>query len=433
MGSNRQNDGPILDYSCLSLKKILHRDFDLTGEKMLKKLKTSLLFLATLQTACLVGDTYRVPATSDTVTLGLFDLNKKPAVKIKSGDIVSLETWNSCLHEMVFNKTTPADVAKFYEKHDIQKRRGMHSVTGPVYVEGAEPGDVLEIRILDIRLNDFGYNFLSPTQGILSDFTKPRIKYFKYNRNNNTTEFTKGVCLHLKPFPGVLAVAPPLDWPEGWPVNMQKEMGQPVAGEFNTVPPGPFAGNLDQPELQAGSILFVPVFQKGGLVWTGDSHAMQSNGEVDVTALETSYESIVLQFIVRKDLKAEAVTDKTKRKLGNAFSWPIIENETHWMIVGLNVDLFEAMKMATKNAIDFLVKTQGFTPEESYQFLSMVGDFVIAEAVNLIKNVTVHIPKEPFKANGKTCTLCSEGIFPIKALKIDEDAVCSPQEGITVE
>jgi len=400
---------------------------------MRKKMIVFSLLIAISHAFSLVGETYKVPATTETTTLGLFTLNKPPVVKICSGDTVSMETWNSCLHVMVFNKTTPADVAKFYQEHDIQKRRGMHTLTGPVYIEGAEPGDVLEIRILDIKLNDFGYNFLSPTQGILSEFTKPRIKYFKYDKKNNTTEFVKGVCLHLKPFPGILAVAPPLDWPQEWPVNMQPSMGQPVTGEFNSVPPGPFGGNLDQPELQAGSILFLPVFQKGALVWTGDSHAMQSNGEIDITALETSYEAITLQFIVRKDLKAEGVLDKTKRKGGNAFSWPIIENSTHWMIVGLNVDLFEAMKLASRNAIDFLVRTQGLTPEESYQFLSMVGDFEIAEAVNVIKNVTVHIPKEPFKGIGKTSTLCSEGTFPLKAPKVNLDAPCIPQEGITVE
>lgn len=399
---------------------------------MLKKITLFSLFAAILHIS-LFAQTYRVPATADTTTLGLFTLSKQPVVKIRSGDIVSMETWNSCLHEMVFNKTTPADVAKFYVAHDIQKRRGMHTLTGPVYIEGAEPGDVLEIRVLDIKLSDWGYNFLSPTQGILSEFTKPRIKYFKYDKKNNTTEFAKGVCLQLKPFPGIVAVAPPLDWPKGWPVNIPDQMGQPVAGEFNSVPPGPFGGNLDQPELQVGSILYVPVFQKGALVWTGDSHAMQSNGEIDITALETAYEAIVFQFIVRKDLKAEGVFDKTKRKSGSAFTWPIIENSTHWMIVGLNEDLFEAMKLASRNAIDFLVRTQGFTPEESYQFLSLVGDFEIAEAVNVIKNVTVHIPKEPFKGTGKTTTLSSDGIFPLKAPKVIVNPVCTPQEGITVE
>ncbi len=400
---------------------------------MLKKITICSLVAATLHIPYIRGETFRVPATSETVTLGLFTLNKPPAVKIHSGDIVSMETWNSCLHEMVYNKTTPADVAQFYLAHDIQKRRGMHSLTGSVYIEEAEPGDVLEIRILDIKLNDFGYNFLSPTQGILTEFAKPRIKYFKYDKQNNTTEFTKGVCLKLKPFPGVLGVCPPLDWPLGWPVKLQAMMGQPVTGEFNSVPPGPFGGNLDQPELQAGSILFLPVFQKGALVWTGDSHAMQSNGEIDVTALETSYESITLQFIVRKDLKAEGVFDKTKRKSGSAFSWPIIENSTHWMIVGLSVDLMDAMRLAAKNAIDFLVRTQGLSPEESYQFLSMVGDFEIAEAVNVVKNVTVHIPKDVFKGTGKPSTLCQEGTFPLQTPKINMDAPCVPQEGLTLE
>ncbi len=393
----------------------------------------TILLAALLQASFLPAASYKVPATDETTTLGLFDLNKKPVVKIRSGDTVTLETWNSCLKVMQFNQTTPAEVAQFYTEHDIQDRRGMHTVTGPVYIEGAEPGDILEIRILDIKLTDWGYNFLSPTAGILTEFTKPRIKYFKYDKKNNTTEFLKGVCFHLKPFPGVLAVAPPLDWPDGWPVDLKTSMGQPAKGEMNTVPPGPFGGNLDLPELQAGSVLFVPVFQKGGLVWTGDSHALQNNGEIDVTALETAYEGITLQFFVRKDLKAKGVFDKTKRKGGDVFTWPIVENSTHWMIVGLNSDLFEAMKMASLNAIDFLVQTQGFTAEDAYQFLSMVSDYEIAEAVNTVKNVVVHIPKDVFKGTGKKSTLCSEPVFPLKPPTIDMDAPCVPQEGIIVE
>lgn len=402
------------------------------GLEMLNKIQTFSLLIATVFFSTAWSETYRVPATKDTVTLGLFTLNKTPVIKVHSGDSVSMETWNSCLHEMVYNKTTPAEVATFYTKYDIQKRRGMHSLTGPVYIEEAEPGDVLEIRVLDIKLNDFGYNFLSPTQGILSEFTKPRIMYFKYNSEKTTTEFTKGVCLNLKPFPGVVAVAPPRDWPDGWPVNLETHMGQPVPGEFNSVPPGPFGGNLDQPSLQVGSILYLPVFQKGALVWTGDSHAMQSNGEIDVTALETSYEGITLQFIVRKDLKAEGVFDKTKRNGSSLFTWPIVENSEEWIVMGLHENLFEAMQLASRNAIEFLVRTQGFSPQESYQFLSMVGNFDIPEAVNVIKNVAVHIPKKTFKNHGKAITL-SSGKFPLTTPKIDENATCVPQEGKIIE
>ncbi|HCU5991005.1 TPA: acetamidase/formamidase family protein [Legionella pneumophila] len=400
---------------------------------MLNKIRAFSLLIAIVFFPNVSAETYKVPATKDTVTLGLFTLDKTPVVKVRSGDSVSLETWNSCLHEMVFNKTTPAEITKFYTKHDIQKRRGMHSLTGPVYVEGAEPGDVLEIRVLDIKLNDFGYNFLSPTQGILSEFTKPRIMYFKYDKEKNTTEFTKGICLHLKPFPGIIAVAPPLDWPDGWPVNLETQMGQPVPGQFNSVPPGPFGGNLDEPSLQVGSILYLPVFQKGALVWTGDSHAMQSNGEIDVTALETSFEGITLQFIVRKDLKAEGVFDKTKRNGNSLFTWPIVENSEEWIIIGLHENLFEAMQLASKNAIEFLVSTQGLSSQESYQFLSMVGNFDIPEAVNVIKSVAVHIPKEIFKNTGKMTALSSEGKFPLTKPRINENATCVPQEGKIIE
>lgn len=400
---------------------------------MLKKIRFLSFFVVLLCSFSLFAKTYKVPATSETVTLGLFTLNKAPVVKIKSGDTVTLETWNSCLHEMAFNKTTPAGVAKFYEKHDIQQRRGMHSLTGPVYVEGAEPGDILEIRILDIKLTDWGYNFLSTTAGILTEFTTPQINYYKYDKKNNTTEFKKGVCLHLKPFPGIVSVAPPSDWPDGWPVNLKTNMGQPATGEFNSVPPGPFGGNLDAPTLQAGSILYLPVFQKGALLWTGDSHAMQSNGEIDVTALETAYEGITFQLIVRKDLKSQGVLDKTKRNGMDFLSWPVIETENDWIIVGLNENLFEAMQLASKNAIDFLVKTQGFTPQDGYQFLSMVGDFEVIEAVNVIKNVSVRLPKKIFKEKGNISTLSAAGKFPLKSPVINYNATCIPQEGITVK
>ena len=400
---------------------------------MLNKIQIFVLLIATVFFSAVSAENFRVSATKDTVTLGLYTLDKQPVVKVHSGDSVSIETWNSCLHEMAYNKTTPAEVAQFYTKYDIQKRRGMHSLTGPVYIEEAEPGDVLEIRILDIKLNDFGYNFLSPTAGILSEFTQPRIMYFKYNKEKNATEFTKGICLRLKPFPGVVAVAPPQDWPDGWPVNLETHMGQPVAGQFNSVPPGPFGGNLDEPSLQVGSILYLPVFQKGALVWTGDSHAMQSNGEIDVTALETSYEGITMQFIVRKDLKAEGVFDKTKRNGNSLFAWPIVENSEEWIVMGLNQDLFEAMQLASRNAIELLVRTQGFSAQESYQFLSMVGNFDIPEAVNVIKNVAVHIPKASFKNLGKMKTLSSAGTFPLTTPRIDEQANCPPQEGKIIQ
>lgn len=378
---------------------------------------------------------YRVEPTNETVTLGLFEPSKQPVVTVKDGDIVSLGTWNSCLHEMVFNKTTPADVAQFYVEHQIQKERGMHSLTGPVYVEGAEPGDVLEIHILDIKLNDFGYNFLSPSSGIFTDFSKPRIQYFWYDKKNMTTEFSPGICFNLQPFPGVIGVCPPSDWPNGWPVDIQTSMAQPNPEQFNSVPPGPFGGNLDQRDLQKGSVLFVPVFREGALVWTGDSHALQSNGEIDVTALETSYESIKLQFFVRKDLQAQAVFDENKalRDGKDVLSWPIIETDKEFIIVGLNTDLMEAMRLAACNAIDFLVRFQGFNQQEAYQFLSMIGSFDIAEAVNAIKNVSVHLPKSIFKGPNQIQTLCKPNAMPFAPPAINKSAKCVPQKGQIVE
>lgn len=389
--------------------------------------------LATLFVGTVSSTHYRVSATNETVTLGLFEVHKKPVVKIESGDTVSLETWNSCLHTMVFNKTTPADVANFYTANDIQSRRGMHSLTGPVFVEDAEPGDILEIHIMDIKLTPWGYNFLSPSAGIFNDFSKPRIMYFKFDKKNNTTEFAKGVCMHLHPFPGVLAVCPPMDWPCKWPVDLKTHQGQPVAGEFNSVPPGPFGGNLDQRDLQVGSVLFLPVFQKGGLIWTGDSHALQSNGEIDVTALETAYESITFKVILRKDLHAKGVLDPAVRNGDDVLTWPIVETDKEWIIIGLHTDLFEAMKLAARNAINFLVRFQGFSSQEAYQFLSMVGSFDIAEAVNTVSNVSVHLPKSIFKGSNQIKSLCKPDAMPFPPPAPIKNAKCVPQEGKIIE
>lgn len=156
---------------------------------------------------------------------------------------------------------------------------------------------------------------------------------------------------------------------------------------------------------------------------------MQSNGEIDVTALETSYESIKLQFFVRKDLQAKAVFDQSLRNGQDVLSWPIIENTTHWIFVGLNTDLLEAMRLAASNAIDFLVRFQGFNKEEAFQFLSMVGSFDITEAVNEIKNVSVHIPKNIFKGKSQIQTLCQPAAMPFNPPTPDRSAPCAPQTG----
>lgn len=162
---------------------------------------------------------------------------------------------------------------------------------------------------------------------------------------------------------------------------------------------------------------------------------MQSNGEIDVTALETSYESIKFQFFVRKDLQAKAVlaNNKALRNGQDFLSWPFVETDKDWIFVGLNTDLMEAMRLAACNAIDFLVRFQGFSQQEAYQFLSMVGDFVVAEPVNVIKNVCVHIPKAIFKGPNQIQTLCKSTVLPFAPPPINKSATCVPQKGQIVE
>ena len=167
------------------------------------------------------------------------------------------------------------------------------------------------------------------------EFPEGFVRYYKFDLAKMTTEFKPGIVLHLKPFPGVIAVAPD-------PNEPKEKAGPPIKddkGRTSTLRPWKNGSNMDLNELQAGSTLYLPVFVKGALIWTGDSHCLQGNGEVNLEALECAYKEIEIQPIVRKDMKIE---------------WPQAENKDYWIFTGFDEDLTEAMKIATRNTIDWL-------------------------------------------------------------------------------
>src|SRR5467141_988215 len=327
------------------------------------------------------GKHYTIPANKDTVQWGWFDPAEKPKLVVESGDSVSIETLRHGMDE----------VKPGASMDDIVKLRlanpggGPHSVTGPIFVSVAEPGDTMEIRIKKIVIKDSGFNFnlpgkQFPTVGLLAaEFPEGHVMYFKLDSKTMTTEFKPGIILHLKPFPGTIAVGPD-------PNEPKEKAGPPIhdaKGRTSTLRPWKNGSNMDLNELQESSTLWVPVFLKGGLIWTGDSHCRQGNGEVNLTALECSYREFVIQPVVRKDMKLE---------------WPRIETATHWIAMGFDEDLNKAMVNAVREAVDFLAaqKAVPLTRYEAYSLVSMVGDCRVSQVVDGRKGVHCMIPKSVF-------------------------------------
>jgi len=327
------------------------------------------------------GKQHRLAATLETVQWGWLDPRESPKLTIDSGDIVSIETMMHS-HDKVRPGITMDEIVALRKANP---GGGPHSLTGPIYVNGAEPGDVMEIRILKIVPKNFGINFNLPgkefpTIGALaSEMPEGFIKFFTLTPGKRTAEFKPGIAIDLAPFPGTLAVGIDPNDPAPRKGGVKDDPLAPVS----TLRPWKNGSNMDLNELQAGSTIFIPVFLKGGLIWTGDSHCRQGNGEVNLTALECSYREIVLQPIVRKDMKLE---------------WPRAETKTHWIMMGFDEDLDKAMVNATRETVDFL-STQKMVPMdryEAYSLASMTADCRVTQVVDVRKGVHCMIPKSIF-------------------------------------
>jgi acetamidase/formamidase len=327
------------------------------------------------------GKHYVLPATLETTQWGWLDPNEKPKLTVESGDTVSIETWYHALDKI--KPDMPMD--EIVRLRLANPGGGPHSVTGPIYVNGAEPGDTLEIRILKIVPKEYGQNFNLPGKqfpaiGLLAaDFPEGFVRYYKLDLIKMQTEFKPGIMIDLKPFPGIVAVG--VD-----PNEPKEKAGPPIKdakGRTSTLRPWKNGSNMDLNELQAGSTFYVPVFLKGGLVWVGDAHCRQGNGEVNLEALECAFKEIDIQPIVHKGMKTE---------------WPWAETKTHWIFVGFDEDLTEAMKIATRQTVKFLSE-QTLVPmsrDEAYALASLVADCRVTEVVDIRKGVHCMVPKSIF-------------------------------------
>ena len=320
--------------------------------------------------------------TPKTIAWGYYDAATPPVMRVKSGDSIEVQTLiTSSPARLEGAGVKPADVEQSLRdiwREVTNKGPGGHILTGPVFVEGAEPGDVLEVRIKEVRLAiPYAYNAFSPGRGYLpEDFPYARMRIIPLDEQRMIARFADNIEIPLRPFFGSIGVAPP-----------------EVSGRISSAPPWIHAGNLDNKELVAGTTLFIPVHVKGALFLAGDGHAGQGNGEVDITALETSLTG-TFQLIVRKDMKLR---------------WPRAETATHYITMGIHEDLNEATKMALREMIDFLVNEKHLTRDDAYMLASVAADLNITQLVDGNKGVHAMIPKAIFTGaeggNGDEITL----------------------------
>jgi acetamidase/formamidase len=345
-----------------------------------------------------------VPSRPETVVWGWVPIDNPPVLTIQSGQTVRIDTIS---HQGAMHDEDPVtvfgalgvkpeeilpDVIDFWATRGSRPTgagRSAHILTGPIYIDGAEPGDMLEVQILEIETRvPYGINSTSPTSGVLGPSypgtlpwdpppqgTRRLIRTAKVD-GHEVALFAEHITVPLGPFMGIMAVAPPVPVP-GPPLG-----GQVPGGRMqSTRPPGPFGGNLDVKDLTAGSTLYLPVFHPGARFYVGDPHAAQGDGEVDGTAIEQSLTG-TFRFILHK---------------GKTIPLPRAETKTHYVMMGIDMDLNRAMRMATQEVVNFLVADKGLAPGDAYALASIACDFHVAEAVDLTQLVVGKVPKGIFK------------------------------------
>lgn len=319
-------------------------------------------------------------STPNTVLWGYLAANLPPALTIRSGQIVRIETLS---HQGLLTERDPVsffgaygippeqvlpDAVEIYSKMRRPKGASVHVLTGPVYIEGAEPGDMLEVRVLEIKFRvPYGVNNTGPGRGVLPELLKgPTAKLIRLDLDRNVAIFSQDIEIPVNPFMGIMAVAP------------SRSLGM-----ISSTPPGAWGGNMDVKELCRGATLYLPVFNQGAQFFSGDGHAVQGDGEVDGGAVEISL-APTFQFILHKE---------------KDFKSPMAETPDHFITMGMSVDLNEATRIAVAEAVNFLQSEKGLSAADAYALASVSVDLAIAEAVDVVNLVSAKIPKRIFKRN----------------------------------
>jgi acetamidase/formamidase len=311
---------------------------------------------------------YELKPSAATVHRGFFDASLKPVLTIDTGDIVRL--WTATGNPRYFEslgvpkEKIPPELYTAYEGAPGEARDD-HNLDGPIAVRGAEPGDTVEIRIraIDLWLPIAAMSFRANRGSLPEDFPYSRDRVFFIDPAKRVIDFAPGVSVPVKPFWGVIGVAPP------------RSMGRVPSG-----PPNVFGGNMDNHDLQPGTSLFLPVHVPGALISIGDGHAVQGDGEVGMSAVETSLKGEI-QVVLRKGMR---------------ITWPRAETPTHYMTMGLHEDLNQAAKIATREMLNFIVETKGVPRDDALMLLSAAMDLRVTQIVDGTKGVHALMPKAIF-------------------------------------
>ncbi|MDH4117757.1 MAG: acetamidase/formamidase family protein [Acidimicrobiia bacterium] len=305
---------------------------------------------------------HHLPAVADQLKWGAFSATFEPVIEIDSGDVVDVDTVHG----------SPGQFPDEYLSRLLPEHRELienhrpilpgHIMTGPIGVRGAEPGDTLEIRVLDVRLRqDWAWNMIIPLRGsVPEDFPKKRVMGIELDAEAGVARMPWGAPIPLAPFFGVLGTLPPPEW-----------------GTIGSIAPQAHGGNLDIKELRPGSTLFLPVFNPGAGLMIGDGHAVQGDGESCLSAAETSM-SGTFQLVVRKDL---------------SLSMPRAETPTHHITIGIDADLDDAARQAIREMIGLIRELTDLSAEDAYTLCSLAADVRISQLVNVNKGCHMMLAK----------------------------------------
>jgi acetamidase/formamidase len=304
---------------------------------------------------------HHLKASVETCHWGFFDAKVAPVLTVRSGDTVTVETVSGppdAVPKSGFH--VPPELADIHAR--AERMLPGHILTGPIAVEGARPGQVLEVRIRDVELRqDWGYNMIKPLSGTLpDDFDRLRMLNIPLDTERKLGKLPWGVDLPLRPFFGVMGVAPPPNW-----------------GRVTSIVPRAFGGNLDNKELVPGATLYLPIFVEGARFSCGDGHAVQGDGEVCVTAIETALKG-TFELVVREDLR---------------FTWPRAETATHYITMGMDPDLDQGVVMALRDMIRLIGERANLSREDAYTLCSLAADLRVTQTVNGAKGIHCMIAK----------------------------------------